>query len=200
MLDRFTDEARRVLGLAQEEVRTLYHNHIGSTHLLLGLLREGGGVAAQVLDRLGVAPEQIRRELGDVMVPRQPATAGRPPRRWLRRHPRSAEAGVDEWAESGEWLEPWPIEHVGDSAWEALAAARRVARDRPAREIAPVTCWSVSPRSQVRVRTSTAAACMPRSVGGSHRGGSGAATTRRRAYGTAGLCAVRPARDNAQDL
>ena len=44
MLDRFTDEARRVLGLAQEEVRTLYHNHIGSTHLLLGLLREGASL------------------------------------------------------------------------------------------------------------------------------------------------------------
>ena len=119
MLERFTDEARRVLVLAQEEVRTLYHNHIGTEHILLCVIHEGESAAATALEPLGVV-----------------RTAGRPPRRSLRRHPRSAEAGVDEWAESGEWLEPWPIEHQDDSAWEALAAARRVATDRAARETA----------------------------------------------------------------
>jgi len=133
----FTPRAKKVLELSLREALQLGSDHIGSTHLLLGLLREGEGVAAQVLDRLGVAPEQIRRELGEVMAPRQPTAADRPPRRWLGRRPRSADVAADESTESQDLLEPWPIEHFDDSAWEALAAARRAARDRGAREIGP---------------------------------------------------------------
>ncbi len=47
MFERFTDRARRVIVLAQEEARTLQHNYIGTEHLLLGLIREGEGVAAK---------------------------------------------------------------------------------------------------------------------------------------------------------
>src|SRR6266516_1293420 len=55
MFERFTDRARRVMVLAQEEARMLNHNHIGTEHLLLGLIHEGEGVAAQALESLGVS-------------------------------------------------------------------------------------------------------------------------------------------------
>lgn len=53
MFERFTDRARRIVVLAQEEARLLDHNYVGTGHLLLGLLREGNGVAAQVLTGMG---------------------------------------------------------------------------------------------------------------------------------------------------
>lgn len=59
--DRFTRRARNVLNLAQEEAQMLQHNYIGTEHLLLGLIREGGGVAAKVLTNLGVELQQVRR-------------------------------------------------------------------------------------------------------------------------------------------
>ena len=52
--DRFNDRAKRVLALAQDEAIRFNHNYIGTEHLLLGLVREGEGVAARVLDSLGV--------------------------------------------------------------------------------------------------------------------------------------------------
>jgi ATP-dependent Clp protease ATP-binding subunit ClpC len=63
MFERFTDRARRVVVLAQEEARGLNHNYIGTEHILLGLLREGEGVAARVLDRFGVTPAGTREEV-----------------------------------------------------------------------------------------------------------------------------------------
>jgi ATP-dependent Clp protease ATP-binding subunit ClpA len=63
MFERFTDRARRVVVLAQEEARGLKHNYIGTEHILLGLLREGDGVAARVLDRFGVTPAGTREEV-----------------------------------------------------------------------------------------------------------------------------------------
>ncbi len=59
-LDQFTEPARRVLTLAQEEARRLNHNYIGTEHLLLGLVREGEGDAARVLGNLGVQPAKAR--------------------------------------------------------------------------------------------------------------------------------------------
>jgi ATP-dependent Clp protease ATP-binding subunit ClpC len=53
MFERFTDRARRVVVLAQEEARMLNHNHIDTEHILLGLIHEGQGVAAQALVKLG---------------------------------------------------------------------------------------------------------------------------------------------------
>src|ERR1022692_5250438 len=54
MLERFTDQARRVVALAQEEARMLNHSRVGTEHILLGLLVEGDGVAAEVLESLGI--------------------------------------------------------------------------------------------------------------------------------------------------
>ena len=63
MFERFTDRARRAVVLAQHEARLLNHNYIGTEHLLLGLLREGDGVAAQVLVRLGADLNRVRQQV-----------------------------------------------------------------------------------------------------------------------------------------
>jgi ATP-dependent Clp protease ATP-binding subunit ClpC len=63
MFERFTERARQVVVLAQEEVRLLAHDHIGTEHLLLGLLREEEGIAARVLHELGVGVEEVRAEI-----------------------------------------------------------------------------------------------------------------------------------------
>ena len=67
MFERFTDRARRVVVLAQEEARTLNHNYIGTEHILLGLLREGDGVAARVLQRIGVSSEAVRDKVTSII-------------------------------------------------------------------------------------------------------------------------------------
>ncbi len=58
--DKFTERARKVLSLAQEEAQRFQHNYIGTEHLLLGLVREGEGVAAKVLLKLGVELQKVR--------------------------------------------------------------------------------------------------------------------------------------------
>jgi ATP-dependent Clp protease ATP-binding subunit ClpC len=63
MFERFTDPARRVVVLAQEQARLLNHNYIGTEHLLLGLLREGDGVAAKALRALGISLEAVRAQV-----------------------------------------------------------------------------------------------------------------------------------------
>jgi ATP-dependent Clp protease ATP-binding subunit ClpC len=60
MFERFTDRARRVVVLAQEEARMLSHNYIGTEHILLGLIHEGEGVAAKALESLGISLEAVR--------------------------------------------------------------------------------------------------------------------------------------------
>src|SRR5215469_15176240 len=60
MFERFTDRARRVVVLAQEEARMLNHNYIGTEHILLGLIHEGEGVAAKALESLGISLEGVR--------------------------------------------------------------------------------------------------------------------------------------------
>jgi len=59
-MDRFTQRARRVLSLAHEEAERLHHNYIGTEHLLLGLIREEGGVAGRVLRELGLEPDRVK--------------------------------------------------------------------------------------------------------------------------------------------
>src|SRR6516165_2158890 len=59
--DKFTERARKVLSLAQEEAQRFQHNYIGTEHLLLGLVREGEGVAAKVLANLGIELDKVRR-------------------------------------------------------------------------------------------------------------------------------------------
>lgn len=63
MFERFTDRARRVLAYAQEEARDLDHAFIGTEHILLGLIREGDGVAAKALDALGVSYDVVRAKV-----------------------------------------------------------------------------------------------------------------------------------------
>jgi ATP-dependent Clp protease ATP-binding subunit ClpC len=65
--DKFTERARNVLSLAQEEAQRFQHNYIGTEHLLLGLVREGEGVAAKVLARLGVDLEMVRKKVEDII-------------------------------------------------------------------------------------------------------------------------------------
>ena len=61
--DKFTDRARKVLTLAQDEAQRFNHNYLGTEHLLLGLVREGEGIAAGVLASLGVTPDRTRAEV-----------------------------------------------------------------------------------------------------------------------------------------
>jgi ATP-dependent Clp protease ATP-binding subunit ClpA len=72
MLERFNDRARRVVVLAEEEARMLDHNWIGTEHILLGLIREGDGVAPQVLVRLGADLNRVRQQVIQLISGQQP--------------------------------------------------------------------------------------------------------------------------------
>ncbi len=67
MFERFTDRARRVVVLAQEEARLLNHNYIGTEHILLGLIHEGEGVAAKALEQLGISLEAVRTQVEEII-------------------------------------------------------------------------------------------------------------------------------------
>jgi hypothetical protein len=67
MFERFTDRARRVVVLAQQEARALNHDYIGTEHILLGLVQEGDGVAARALQSLGITPEAVRAEVEQIV-------------------------------------------------------------------------------------------------------------------------------------
>ena len=67
MFEKFTDRARRVVVLAQEEARMLNHNYIGTEHLLLGLIHEGEGVAATALESLGISLEEVRQNVEEMI-------------------------------------------------------------------------------------------------------------------------------------
>jgi ATP-dependent Clp protease ATP-binding subunit ClpC len=69
MFNRFTERARKVIILAKEEARRFNHDYIGTEHILLGLVREGEGVAAAVLQKLGVSLEKIRLEIEKLVQP-----------------------------------------------------------------------------------------------------------------------------------
>ena len=69
MFNRFTERARKVIILAKEEARRFNHDYIGTEHILLGLIREGEGVAAAVLQKLGVSLENIRLEVEKLVQP-----------------------------------------------------------------------------------------------------------------------------------
>ncbi|MBO0848493.1 MAG: NDP-hexose 4-ketoreductase, partial [Pseudonocardia sp.] len=79
MFERFTDRARRVVVLAQEEARALNHNYIGTEHILLGLIQEGDGVAAKVLESLGVSLEGVRQQVEEIIGHGQEAPSGHIP-------------------------------------------------------------------------------------------------------------------------
>jgi hypothetical protein len=67
LFERFTDRARRVVVLAQEEARRLNHDHVGTEHILLGLIDEGEGVAAQALESLGISLESARQQVEEII-------------------------------------------------------------------------------------------------------------------------------------
>ena len=79
MFERFTDRARRVLVLAQEEARLLHHGFIGTEHILLGLIHEGDGVAAQALEELGISLENVRQKVDDMIGAAATGEAGAAP-------------------------------------------------------------------------------------------------------------------------
>ena len=78
-MERFTDRARRVVRLAEEEARMLSHNWIGTEHILLGLIREGEGVAAKALESLGISLEAVRRQVEEMIGRGQQAASERIP-------------------------------------------------------------------------------------------------------------------------
>jgi hypothetical protein len=79
MFERFTDRARRVVVLAQEEARMLSHNYIGTEHILLGLIRDGEGVAARALESLGISLEAVRQQVEEIIGQGQQAPYGHIP-------------------------------------------------------------------------------------------------------------------------
>jgi ATP-dependent Clp protease ATP-binding subunit ClpC len=79
MFERFTDRARRVVVLAQEEARMLNHNYIGTEHILLGLIHEGEGVAAKALEALGISLEGVRAQVEEIIGQGQQAPSGHIP-------------------------------------------------------------------------------------------------------------------------
>src|SRR5665811_1833527 len=81
MFERFTDRARRVVVLAQEEARMLNHNYIGTEHILLGLIHEGEGVAAKALEKLGADLNRVRQQVIQLLSGyqgKEPVVAGGP--------------------------------------------------------------------------------------------------------------------------
>ena len=79
MFERFTERARQVVVLAQEEARMLSHNYIGTEHILLGLLREGHGVGARALESLGISVEAARQQILEMIGRGEQAPSGHIP-------------------------------------------------------------------------------------------------------------------------
>jgi ATP-dependent Clp protease ATP-binding subunit ClpA len=79
MFERFTDRARNVVVLAQEEARLLKHNYIGTEHILLGLIRESEGIAAKALQALGIGLESVREQVQEIIGTGQQAPSGNIP-------------------------------------------------------------------------------------------------------------------------
>ena len=79
MFEKFTDKARRVVVLAQEEAKLLNHNYIGTEHILLGLIHEGEGVAAKALESLDISLDQVREQVQEIIGQGQQAPTGHIP-------------------------------------------------------------------------------------------------------------------------
>ena len=127
MFERFTDRARRVVVLAQEEARMLNHNYIGTEHILLGLIHEGEGVAAKALESLGIILEAVRQ--------REVAKAAVGDRRVAGKHrlvEGSADLGVKRRVAGG--TDVAAVERLQDAE---VRVPRRVERDLPVVEIDP---------------------------------------------------------------
>ena len=96
MFERFTDRARRVVVLAQEDARMLNHNYIGTEHLLLGLVHEGEGIAAKALESLGIRLDPVRDQVEQIIGRGQQAPSGHLPAPTGPAPVRSAHSAPDE--------------------------------------------------------------------------------------------------------
>jgi ATP-dependent Clp protease ATP-binding subunit ClpA len=94
MFERFTDRARRVVVLAQEEARMLNHNYIGTEHILLGLIDEDEGVAAKALESLGISRKALRQQVKEIIGQGQQPPGGHIP--FTRRAKKVVELAQDE--------------------------------------------------------------------------------------------------------
>jgi ATP-dependent Clp protease ATP-binding subunit ClpC len=79
VFERFTDRARRVVVLAQEEARMVNHNYIGTEHILLGLIHEGEGVAARALEHMDISLDEVRQQVEEIIGRGQAAPTGHIP-------------------------------------------------------------------------------------------------------------------------
>ena len=122
MFERFTERARQVVVLAQEEARILKHNYIGTEHILLGLLREEEGLAARVLESLDITVERVRAQVVRIVGSGEEVTSGQIP--FTPRAKKVLELALRE------ALEPWPQLHR-HRAHPARAGARERGRGRP---------------------------------------------------------------------
>jgi len=118
MFERFTDRARRVVVLAQEEARLLSHSYIGTEHILLGLIREGEGVAAQVLQKLGADLNRVRQTVIQLLSGYPVASEEIPTTAW------APASGTKGWSPASGPSCPWcskPLE--GALAYRNMVAA-----------------------------------------------------------------------------
>jgi ATP-dependent Clp protease ATP-binding subunit ClpC len=92
VFERFTERARQVVVLAQEEARQLKHNYIGTEHILLGLLREEEGLAARVLESLDITVERVRAQVVRIVGSGEEVTSGQIPFTPARRRSSSSPA------------------------------------------------------------------------------------------------------------
>jgi ATP-dependent Clp protease ATP-binding subunit ClpC len=79
MFERLTERARRVMTLAHDEARRLNHDYIGTEHILLGLIHDGEGVAAEALESLGISLETVREQVEEIIGQSQHAPSGHIP-------------------------------------------------------------------------------------------------------------------------
>jgi ATP-dependent Clp protease ATP-binding subunit ClpA len=126
----FTPRAKKVLELSLREALQVGHHEIGGGHLLLGLLREGEGVAVLCLSELGVDLPAVRARVLEALPPARDEPP--PRRRFLRR---SGGPPVEQGLSS---IPVWPIERLDDHAWDALVEARGTARQRGAATIGTI--------------------------------------------------------------
>jgi ATP-dependent Clp protease ATP-binding subunit ClpC len=92
VFERFTEKARRVVILAQEESRELGHDHIGTEHLLLALIREEDGIAGQALSEAGITLDDARKKVEELVGRGEPEPKRRSGKRWRRHVPFTARA------------------------------------------------------------------------------------------------------------
>jgi ATP-dependent Clp protease ATP-binding subunit ClpC len=159
VFERFTERARQVVVLAQEEARALKHNYIGTEHLLLGLLREDEGIAARVLDELGVTLEGVREQVAQTIGQGEEVTTGQIP--FTPRAKKVLELSLREALTLGHnWIGTEHVllgivredEGVGARILFDAGADADAIRDTVIRKLGPVASRGASPRPSGQLR------------------------------------------------